>query len=99
MGFHKEIRHSYLGGFSILLVEAFFWILAGIVNDFISIKIAILIIIISGTFFYPLGLLMQTILKRPKVKKENPSSISDAGIYKIVSPVSYFLLISPHLGY
>jgi len=32
MDHHKEIRQSYLGGFSILLVEGFVWILAGILG-------------------------------------------------------------------
>jgi len=63
MNYHTEIRHSYLGGFSILLIEAFVWILAGIFWQFVSFKIGILIIIIGGTFFYPLGQLLQLILK------------------------------------
>ena len=68
---HTEIRLSYLGGFSILLVEGFIWLLAGIVSIMMSVKIGILIIIIGGMFFYPLGVLVQIILKRPKIKKEN----------------------------
>jgi len=71
MDYHEEIRHSYLGGFSVLIVEGFFWILAGILGDLISYKIGILIIIISGTFFYPLGQIVQFILKRPKIGDEN----------------------------
>ena len=71
MNYHKEIRISYLGGFSILLLEGFFWILAGILWDFVSYKIGILVIIISGTFFYPLSTLLQNILKCPKIRKEN----------------------------
>ncbi len=51
MDYHKEIRQSYLGGFSILLIEGFFWILAGILWSFVSFKVGILVIIISGTFF------------------------------------------------
>jgi len=31
-----------------------------------------LIIIVGGTFFYPLGQLVQLLLKRPKISKENP---------------------------
>jgi hypothetical protein len=71
MDFHKEIRNSFLGGFTILIVESIIWFLAALLGDLISFKIGILIIIFGGMFFYPLGLLMQTILKRPKVKKEN----------------------------
>lgn len=71
MDYHKEIRRSYLGGFSILLVEGFIWVLAGILGNFISTNIGILVIIIGGTFFYPLGQLVQIILKRPKIRKEN----------------------------
>ena len=75
MNYHKEIRISYLGGFSILLLEGFFWILAGILWDFVSYKIGILVIIISGTFFYPLSTLLQNILKCPKIRKENPLNL------------------------
>jgi len=71
MDFHKEIRYSFLGGFTILIIESVIWILAGLLGDLISFKIGVLIIIIGGMLFYPLGLLMQIILKRPKVKKEN----------------------------
>ncbi len=71
MDSHKEIRQAYLGGFSILIIEGFLWILAGVLGSLISFKIGILLIIIGGTFFYPLGLLAQILLKRPKVKKEN----------------------------
>jgi hypothetical protein len=71
MDYHKEIRHSYLGGFSILLTEGFFWILAGILGNLISFKIGILVIIVVGTFFYPLSQLVQLMLKRPKIRNEN----------------------------
>ena len=71
MDYHKEIRHSYLGGFSILIIEGLFWILAGILGNLISLKIGILVIIIGGAFFYPLGQLVQVILKRPKIAKAN----------------------------
>ncbi len=74
MDYHKEIRHSYLGGSSILIVEGFFWILAGILGDLISFKIGILVIIVGGTLFYPLGQLVQLLLKRPKISKENTLS-------------------------
>ena len=72
MDYHKEIRYSYWGGFSILMIEGFFWILAGILGTLISINVGILLIIIVGTFFYPLGELFQRILKRPKIRRENP---------------------------
>ena len=71
MNSHKEIRQSFLGGFSILIIESFVWILAGLLGSFVSFKIGILLIIIGGMFAYPLALLLQTILKQPKVKKEN----------------------------
>ena len=72
---HKEIRQSYLGGFSILLIESFFWLLAGILWNFVSYKVGILVIILSGTFFYPLSQLLQIILKRPKVRTDNPLNL------------------------
>ncbi len=72
---HKEIRQSYLGGFSILIIESFFWLLAGFMWDNVSFKIGILVIIVSGTFFYPLSQLIQNILKRPKIRKENPLNL------------------------
>lgn len=75
MDYHKEIRQSYLGGFSILIIEGFFWIFAGILWNYISFEIGILVIIISGTFFYPLSQLLQIILKRPKIRKENPLNL------------------------
>jgi len=68
---HEEMRISYLGGFSILFIEAIFWILAGILGNLISVKIGIFVIIIGGTFFYPLGLLAQYLLKRPKIREDN----------------------------
>ena len=69
---HQEIKHSFLGGSTILLLEGFFWILAAILGSFVSPKIGILLIIVVGTFFYPLSLLFHLILKRPKVSSENP---------------------------
>ncbi len=91
MDYHKEIRQSYWGGFSILLLEGFFWILAGIIWDFVSFKIGILIIIISGTFFYPLSQFLQIILKRPKVSKENPLNLLFTQIALII-PFSFPLI-------
>ena len=91
MDYHKEIRQSYLGGFSILLIEGFFWILAGIFWDFVSFKIGILVIIISGTFIYPLSQLLQIILKRPKIRKENPLNLLFTQISLII-PFSFPLI-------
>ena len=91
MDYHTEIRHSYLGGFSILLVEGFIWILAGILWNFVSFKIGILVIIIGGTFFYPLGQLVQLILKRPKIRKENPLNLLFTQIGLII-PFSFPLI-------
>ena len=67
---HKELRHSYLGGFSILTIEGFFWILSGLLWDVTSPKIGILLLMISGTFFYPIGQLVLLLLKRPKINKD-----------------------------
>ena len=91
MDYHKEIRQSYLGGFSILLIEGFFWILAGILWGFISFKVGILVIIISGTFFYPISQLLQIILKRPKIRKDNPLNLLFTQIGLIV-PFSFPLI-------
>ncbi len=91
MDYHKEIRQSYLGGFSILLIEGFFWILAGILWNFVSFKIGILIIIISGTFFYPISQLFQIILKQPKIRKENPLNLLFTQIGLII-PFSFPLI-------
>jgi hypothetical protein len=91
MDYHKEIRQSYLGGFSILLIEGFFWILAGILWDFVSFKIGIFVIIISGTFFYPISQLLQNILKRPKIRKENPLNLLFTQISLII-PFSFPLI-------
>ncbi len=88
---HTEIRHSYLGGFSILLVEGFIWILSGILWKAISFKIGILVIIIGGTFFYPLGQLVQLILKRPKIRKDNPLNLLFTQIGLII-PFSFPLI-------
>jgi len=91
MDYHKEIRQSYLGGFSILLIEGIFWILAGILWNYISFKIGILVIIVSGTFFYPLSRLLQIILKRPKIRKENPLNLLFTQIGLII-PFSFPLI-------
>ena len=88
---HTEIRQSYLGGFSILVIESFFWLLAGILWNYISFKIGILVIIVSGTFFYPLSQLLQIILKRPKVRKENPLNLLFTQIGLII-PFSFPLI-------
>jgi len=100
MDYHKEVRQSYLGGFSILLIEGFFWILAGFLWNFVSFKIGILLIIISGTFFYPLSQLLQIILKRPKIKKENPLNLLFTQIGLII-PFSFpviFLLTKENVN-
>jgi len=88
---HTEIRQSYLGGFSILVLESFFWLLAGILWNYISFKTGILVIIVSGTFFYPLSQLLQIILKRPKVRKENPLNLLFTQISLII-PFSFPLI-------
>ncbi len=91
MNYHKEIRQSYLGGFSILLLESFFWILAGFIWDFISFKSGILVIIISGILFYPFSQLLQVILKRPKISQENPLNLLFTQISLII-PFSFPLI-------
>lgn len=88
---HKEIRQSYLGGFSILLIEGFFWLLAGILWNYVSYKAGILLIIISGTFFYPISQLLQVILKRPKIRKDNPLNLLFTQISFII-PFSFPLI-------
>ncbi len=91
MDYHKEIKQSYLGGFSILLIEGFSWILAGVLWNLISFKVGILAIIISGTLFYPLNQLLQIILKRPKIRKENPLNLLFTQISLII-PFSFPLI-------
>ena len=71
LDYHKEIRHSYLGGFSILLIEGIVWLLAGTLGHFFSFQFGILTIIVGGTFFYPLAQLVQILLKRPKIGSDN----------------------------
>lgn len=100
MDYHKEIRHSYLGGFTILLLEGIFWILAGVVGQLGSKNIGILIIIFSGVFFYPLSQLFQLILKRPKISKENPLKALFTQISLII-PFSFpliFMLIKENVN-
>ncbi len=97
MDYHKEIRHSYLGGFSILMLEGFFWILAGIIGNLGSYNIGILIIIISGIFFYPLGQLFQVILRRPKISKENTLNALFTQISLII-PFSLPIVLMVTLG-
>ncbi len=80
-----------MGGYSILLLEGFFWILAGILWELVSFKIGILVIIVSGTFFYPLSQLLQIVLKRPKVSRENPLSLLFTQISLII-PFSFPLI-------
>jgi hypothetical protein len=97
MDYHKEIRHSYLGGFSILMLEGFFWILAGIIGNMVSYNIGILIIIVSGIFFYPLGQLFQVILRRPKISKENSLNALFTQISLII-PFSLPIVLMVTLG-
>ncbi len=100
MDYHKEIRQSYLGGFPILLIEGVFWILAGILWDFVSFKVGIIVIIVGGISFYPLGQLFQVILKRPKIIQENPLKLLFTQISLII-PFSFpliFLLAKENLN-
>ena len=70
MDYHKEIRNIYLGGFSILIVEGIIWILAGILWRNVSNNSAIFLIVIGGMLFFPLGELVQRLLRRPKISEK-----------------------------
>lgn len=81
-------------------MKVFFWILAGILGNYFSSKIGILVIIVGGTFFYPLGQLVQIILKRPKIRKENSLNSLFTQISLIV-PFSFpliFIIISENVN-
>ena len=67
----KEIRYAYWGGSTIMILEGVVWLTAGLVSAHVSEKIGMLLLLFVGMLFYPLGVLMQRILRRPKVSPKN----------------------------
>lgn len=85
---HKEVRIAYLGGVSFLIFEGVLWLLSALFGSFISIRLAIITLLVGGMFI-PLGSqVIQTLMKRPKVSKENPL-ISLSTSVAFIIPLSY----------
>lgn len=87
---HREVRVAYLGGFSFLAYEGLVWLVSAAFGSFVSAASAIVALVVGGTLS-PLGaLIIQKLLRRPTVGRENPLiglSITSAFIIPLCYPV------------
>lgn len=69
----QEVRTAYLGPFSGLIVTSGIWFLSAAAGTWRSTGLAILILIIGGTFIFPFSQLLLKAMRRPTtLSKENP---------------------------
>lgn len=69
----KEVRTVYLGAFSGLIVTSLIWFLSAAAGTWRSNGLAILVLVLGGTFIFPLSQLLLKIMGRPAtLSKENP---------------------------
>jgi hypothetical protein len=61
----KEVRSVYLGAFSGLLVTSAIWFLSAAAGTWRSTNLAILLLVLGGTFIFPLSQLLLKLLGRP----------------------------------
>lgn len=72
MDFSAELRKTYLAATPHTFVTAFIWIASGLVGQFASKSVAILMFIVLCSFIFPLGEVFRRIFKAPNVmSKEN----------------------------
>jgi hypothetical protein len=68
-----EVRTVYLGAFSGLIVTSLIWFISAAAGTWRSNGLAILILILGGTFIFPLSQLLLKLMGRPTaLSKENP---------------------------
>ena len=69
----KEVRTVYLGAFSGMIVTSIIWALAAAAGTWSTKGLAILILVIGGSFIFPLSSLLLKIMGGPAaLSKENP---------------------------
>ena len=71
--FQKDMRISYLGGGTGILVSGVIWLISGLSGMYLTKKTSILIFFIGGILIYPLGVFSSKLLNRSgKHQKNNP---------------------------
>ena len=69
----REVRTVYMGAFSGLIVTSIIWFLSAAAGTWRSTGLAILILIVGGSFIFPLSTLLLKVMGRPtSLGKENP---------------------------
>lgn len=69
----KEVRTVYLGAFSGLIVTSLIWFLAAAAGTWRSTGLAVLILIVGGSFIFPLSqLLLKALGRTATLRRENP---------------------------
>jgi hypothetical protein len=69
----QEVRSVYLGSFSGLIVTSLIWLLSAAAGIWLSVGYAIWILILGGTFIYPLSQLLLKVMDKPaSLSAENP---------------------------
>lgn len=69
----KEVRTVYLGAFSGLIVTSIIWLLSAAAGAWRSAGLAIWVLILGGTFIFPLSQLLLKVMGKPAILgKENP---------------------------
>ena len=69
----REVRSVYLGAFTGFIVTGLVWLLSSAAGTWMSAGLAIWVLILGGTFTFPLSQLILKIMGRPaSLSKENP---------------------------
>lgn len=69
----QEVRTVYLGAFSGMIVTSVIWLLSSAAGIWLSTGYAIMVLILGGTFIFPLSQLLLKAMGRPAtLSKENP---------------------------
>jgi len=69
----NEVRQVYLGSFSGLIVTGLIWLLSAAAGTWLSAGYAIWVLILGGTFIFPLSQLLLKLMGRPaSLSAENP---------------------------
>jgi hypothetical protein len=69
----QDMRQSYFGGATGVVVSGIVWLMAGIVALFTTEQMSVLSLFFGGMLIHPLGIVLSKILKRSgKPDKENP---------------------------
>lgn len=69
----REVRTVYLGAFSGMIVTSVIWFLAAAAGTWRTTNLAILVLVLGGTFIFPLSqLLLKAMGRTATLSKENP---------------------------